>query len=472
MANLGSHVLLTVNAEAEPLTRISSTSADANLALIATIRSLTFTTIPATLTGLTYGPGVYRSVAALSLVGEVILDARNDPNSQFVFISDAAFDTSANSTIRLINGARAVNVFWVTTGALTTGASSNISGNFLSEAAITLGASTTLHGYLFAIAAITIGGSAEIIPATIRLTGWKDSTLDSATIGSSYSDFVRGVGLIDGAQDSLTAIEYWLDEGQLPSGLRLETSTGFITGTPTETGTFTFGIDARALDSELVSQTFTFLVNAIMTAIAPEITHPSPITETPTVTVPIVAPPSPQVDPPPRVEPAPVAPIHIAPPEVVPEIIAPPEVVPEIIARPEVVHPREEEVVVPEEIPLEPAVVEIQVIPKPKLRLISTILFTRSTSALDHNAYVALAQLLKRIEAGALSTFELRGYADKSKGLDNLALSLARAKSVRAFLIKSKVVGSKRVRGYSSRYSYSLTRSSDPVDRRVEVWAY
>ena len=445
MANLVSNSLLPLQAQAEPLARISSTSADANLALIATIQSLTFTTIPATLTGLTYGPGVYRSVAALSLVGEVILDARNDPNSQFVFISDAAFDTSANSVIRLINGARAVNVFWVTTGALTTGASSNISGNFLSEAAITLGASTTLHGYLFAIAAITIDESAEIIPATIRLTVWDDSTLDSATVGAIYSDFVHGVGLIDGAQDSLTAIEYWLDEGQLPAGLALDSSTGFITGTPTETGTFTFGIDARALDSELVSRSFNFLVNAIEVAVAP-----------------IVTPPSPPVDPPPRVEPAPVAPIHIAPPEVVPEIIAPPEVV----------HPREEEVVVPEEIPLEPAVVEIQVIPKPKLRLISTILFTRSTSALDHNAYVALAQLLKRIEASALSTFELRGYADKSKGLDNLALSLARAKSVRAFLIKNKVAGSKKVHGYSSSNSHSLTRSSDSIDRRVEVWGY
>jgi outer membrane protein OmpA-like peptidoglycan-associated protein len=445
LANLVSNSLLPLQAQAEPLARISSTSADANLALIATIQSLTFTTIPATLTGLTYGPGVYRSVAALSLVGEVILDARNDPNSQFVFISDAAFDTSANSVIRLINGARAVNVFWVTTGALTTGASSNISGNFLSEAAITLGASTTLHGYLFAIAAITIDESAEIIPATIRLTVWDDSTLDSATVGAIYSDFVHGVGLIDGAQDSLTAIEYWLDEGQLPAGLALDSSTGFITGTPTETGTFTFGIDARALDSELVSRSFNFLVNAIEVAVAP-----------------IVTPPSPPVDPPPRVEPAPVAPIHIAPPEVVPEIIAPPEVV----------HPREEEVVVPEEIPLEPAVVEIQVIPKPKLRLISTILFTRSTSALDHNAYVALAQLLKRIEASALSTFELRGYADKSKGLDNLALSLARAKSVRAFLIKNKVAGSKKVHGYSSSNSHSLTRSSDSIDRRVEVWGY
>jgi outer membrane protein OmpA-like peptidoglycan-associated protein len=171
------------------------------------------------------------------------------------------------------------------------------------------------------------------------------------------------------------------------------------------------------------------------------------------------------VDPPPRVEPTVVSPIYIPQQEIVPEIVVTPDAI-----------PTEEEVIVPEETPVETALVhiadEVQVIPKPKLRLISTILFTRSTSALDHNAYLVLAKLLKRIDVGALSSFELRGYADKSKGLDNLALSLARAKSVRAFLIKSEVAGSKKVRGYSSSNSHSLTRSSDPVDRRVEVWAY
>jgi outer membrane protein OmpA-like peptidoglycan-associated protein len=472
LANLISNSLLLSSAQAEPVARISLTSAEANLSLISEIQSLTFTSIPANLTGLTYGPGVYKSVAALSLVGEVVLDARNDPDSQFVFISDAAFDTSANSIIRLINGARAVNVFWVTTGAITTGASSNISGNFLSEAAITLGASTTLHGYLFAVAAITIDSSVDIVPATIRLTLWTDSTLDSATVGSNYSDFVHGVGSIDGIRDSSTAIEYRLNNGQLPNGLSIETTTGLVSGTPTETGTFTFGIDAKALYFESVSETFTFIVNAMVIVVASEIVHPSLFGENSTVTVPEVTLPNPQVNPPPRVEPTPAAPTHIAPPEVVPEIIAPPEVVPEIIAPPEVVHVKEEEVAVPKEFPLESSAIEIQIIPKPKLRLISTVLFTRSTYALDHNAYVALAKLLKRIEVSALSAFELRGYADKSKGLDNLALSLARAKSVRAFLIKSTVQGSKRIRGYSSSNSHSLTRSSDRVDRRVEVWGY
>jgi hypothetical protein len=79
-----------------------------------------------------------------------------------------------------------------------------------------------------------------------------DETLaSSATVGSSYSDSVSASG---------SGVTYSIDEGALPNGLSLNSSTGAITGTPTAAGEYTFTIRAQNSDGSDYAE-FTIVVS-------------------------------------------------------------------------------------------------------------------------------------------------------------------------------------------------------------------
>ena len=119
------------------------------------------TTVAADFGGKTYEPGVYAAVggAAVAMTAGVILDGKNDCNSVFIFSTPAAMNTTAGISITLVNGAKPGNVYWVAGGAITTGASDHLVGNFMSGAAITVGASSSINGRLLGLAAVTVGAS-------------------------------------------------------------------------------------------------------------------------------------------------------------------------------------------------------------------------------------------------------------------------------------------------------------------------
>jgi hypothetical protein len=142
----------------------TSTSTPAINDLRSALSSLSATpaiSVPADLGGRTYLPGTFASVggAAFAMTSNIILDGNNDCESKFIFITPAAMNTTAGISITLINDAKASNIYWVVGGAITTGASNKLSGNFLSSGAMTIGASSTLDGRLLALAAITVGAS-------------------------------------------------------------------------------------------------------------------------------------------------------------------------------------------------------------------------------------------------------------------------------------------------------------------------
>jgi hypothetical protein len=132
---------------------------------IASLSAMPGTSVPADLGGRTYLPGVYAAVggAAFAMTTNVILDGKNDCASKFIFVTPAAMNTTAGISITLINEAKASNVFWVVGGAITTGASNKLIGNFLSSAAVTIGASSSIDGRFLALAAITVGASVEFL---------------------------------------------------------------------------------------------------------------------------------------------------------------------------------------------------------------------------------------------------------------------------------------------------------------------
>jgi type VI secretion system secreted protein VgrG len=111
-------------------------------------------------------PGIYKSDAAFGLTGTLTLDGNNDPNSVFIFVTPAAFTSAAASKIKLINSAKAENVYWQIGAAATLGASSFFKGTILAQAAITTGAGVHVHGRLFSMgAAVTLDSTCIVVPS-------------------------------------------------------------------------------------------------------------------------------------------------------------------------------------------------------------------------------------------------------------------------------------------------------------------
>ena len=166
-----------------------ATSAAAQSALVAAYADLSTRTpdaqFPGELSGLTFGPGVYHSTAAAAITTSVTLDAHGDPKAVFIFQTGGAFDTAANATVILANGALAANVYWVAVGAAGTGANTVIAGNILSLGAITLGAGTTLIGRALSRGTVTLTGSTvrftTALPPTIAIDGGATATTKDTT---------------------------------------------------------------------------------------------------------------------------------------------------------------------------------------------------------------------------------------------------------------------------------------------------
>ena len=138
------------------------------LGAMASIGGLTPTTVGANLSLAnddTIYPGVYTTPggAAMSVDGNLILDAQGNTNAVFVFIAPTAFNTSAGVTVSLINGAQASNIYWLVGAGMTFGASTTIQGNFLVSADATVGASSVVTGRILGRGAITLGASVNMI---------------------------------------------------------------------------------------------------------------------------------------------------------------------------------------------------------------------------------------------------------------------------------------------------------------------
>jgi hypothetical protein len=117
--------------------------------------------------------GVYANAGACTAVGSLTLDAENNSNAEFVFKYGAAFSTAANTTIHLINGASACNVYWIAEGAIALGVSTSMQGTIISNnGAVTTGNSCIMVGRLYSNnGAVGLDGSNISLP-----TGCTSST--------------------------------------------------------------------------------------------------------------------------------------------------------------------------------------------------------------------------------------------------------------------------------------------------------
>jgi Ice-binding-like/Bacterial Ig-like domain (group 3) len=142
----------------------------------------TTATIPVELGGTTETPGVYASPAGtFGITGTLTLDAQGDPNAVFIFKAASTLITASASTVNLINGAQAANVFWVVGSSATLGTYSIFRGNILALASITVTTGVTVDGRVLArTAAVTLDTDTITRPIGVQQPAVTTTSLTSS----------------------------------------------------------------------------------------------------------------------------------------------------------------------------------------------------------------------------------------------------------------------------------------------------
>src|ERR1700736_5100141 len=103
------------------------------------------------LAGQVFLPGVRTASSSLLLSsGSVTLDAQGDPNAVFIFQIGSTLITGSSTTVPLVNGAQACNVFWQVGSSATLGTGTRLVGTVMASATITANTAATIHGRLLA----------------------------------------------------------------------------------------------------------------------------------------------------------------------------------------------------------------------------------------------------------------------------------------------------------------------------------
>ena len=103
------------------------------------------------LAGQVFLPGVRAASSSLLLSsGSVTLDAQGDPGAVFIFQIGSTLITGSNTSVALINGAQACNVFWQVGSSATLGTGTRFVGTVMANASIAAKTAATIHGRLLA----------------------------------------------------------------------------------------------------------------------------------------------------------------------------------------------------------------------------------------------------------------------------------------------------------------------------------
>ena len=180
--------------------------------------------------GRTYTAGVYYTAGAFALTGTMFLDAENNPDAVFIFNVDAALNTAAASTVSLINGAQAGNVFWRALGAVGTGADSSFSGTIITAGAVTLGARSTLDGRALSAGTVTL--SSNTITTTAPTTAPTSPRGVTATAGNTEAE-LSWTAPTDNGGSAITGYTITSSKGDIvtTTGATTATVTGLTNGT-------------------------------------------------------------------------------------------------------------------------------------------------------------------------------------------------------------------------------------------------
>ena len=101
--------------------------------------------------GMTLTPGVYCFDVSAQLTGNLVLDALDNPLAVWVFKIGSTLTTASGSSVGVINGGQALNVFWQVGSSATLGTTTRFSGNILALESVTLTNGASLIGRAFGL---------------------------------------------------------------------------------------------------------------------------------------------------------------------------------------------------------------------------------------------------------------------------------------------------------------------------------
>ncbi len=170
--------------------------------------------------GETITPGKYDFPAAIALAGNLILDAKGNPDALFIFRANGAINSSVETRMSLTGGAKACNIFWLAVGGIGIGADCTIKGTLIARtAAIAVGFRCDIESRM-----LSGGGAIAFGPGTATVPVGT-SSIDLGIV-SPFVIYTHAGGLgnvIDGANTT-----------SIYNGLILSdagAATGFATGT-------------------------------------------------------------------------------------------------------------------------------------------------------------------------------------------------------------------------------------------------
>jgi hypothetical protein len=101
--------------------------------------------------GQTLTPGVYASASSLAITGTLTLNAQGNQDAVFIFQVGSTLTTAAsNSSIALVGGASASNIYWQVGSSATLGIGTSFSGILMAQASITANTGASINGQLLA----------------------------------------------------------------------------------------------------------------------------------------------------------------------------------------------------------------------------------------------------------------------------------------------------------------------------------
>jgi hypothetical protein len=143
--------------------------------------------------GTTLKAKTYLMPGATSLNLSLTLNAQGNPNAVFIFKTPSAvayaFTANPNSKIKLINGAKACNVFWQVSGAVDIGAGAFMRGTIISHGAITMAAQDTLEGR-----ALTVSGAITVSNGALGLLAYTPIGCGSPILNGPTAPTFVGLG--------------------------------------------------------------------------------------------------------------------------------------------------------------------------------------------------------------------------------------------------------------------------------------